>query len=134
MKTQSFLFFALASLLILGSGCVSPQKSPNSRADRLSIAAVQRSIRIGMSSTEVVEILGAPNMVTTDENRNETWVYDRMCTNIQGSASEGYFTLILAGVGTSRYNRQTSQRSLTIIVMFDEKGKVRDFRYRQTSF
>lgn len=134
MKAYFLPLALFAAFLIFGSGCVSPQKAPNSGADRLSIASVQRSIRIGMSSTEVVEILGAPNMVTTDENRNETWVYDRMCTNIQGSASEGYFTLILAGVGTSRYNRQTSQRSLTIIVMFDEKGKVRDFRYRQTSF
>ena len=134
MKAYFLPLALFAVFLIFGSGCVSPQKAPNSGADRLSIASVQRSIRIGMSSTEVVEILGAPNMVTTDENRNETWVYDRMCTTIQGSASEGYFTLILAGVGTSRYNRQTSQRSLTIIVMFDEKGKVRDFRYRQTSF
>lgn len=133
MKPHFVLPALLASFLLLGSGCVN-QQSHSSNADRLTIASVQRSIRIGMTSSDVVGILGAPNMVTTDEKRNETWVYDRMCTSIQGSSNEGYFTIILAGGRSSRYSRQTSQRSLTIIIMFDEQGKVRDFRYRQTSF
>lgn len=133
MKPHFVLPALLASFLLLGSGCVN-QQTQSSNADRLTIASVQRSIRIGMTSSDVVGILGAPNMVTTDEKRNETWVYDRMCTSIQGSSNEGYFTIILAGGRSSRYSRQTSQRSLTIIIMFDEQGKVRDFRYRQTSF
>ena len=44
------------------------------KGDRVTVGKVQREIRIGMSSAQVIEVLGSPNIVSTDENRLEVWV------------------------------------------------------------
>ena len=66
------------------SGCAVPQL-PSQQAEQLTVAKAQREIKIGMTSEQVVEALGSPNMVTTDSQRRETWVYDKVSTNVQYS-------------------------------------------------
>ncbi|CAH2600932.1 Outer membrane protein assembly factor BamE [Rhodovastum atsumiense] len=103
--------------------------------DRLTVGTVQREIRQGMSGAEVAAALGSPNIVTSDERRRETWVYDRIATEqIYSNSSGGVNALFLAGVGGRSGAAQTSQRTLTIIIRFDENGRVRDFTYRSSSF
>jgi len=103
--------------------------------DRLTVGTVQREIRQGMSGAEVATVLGSPNIVTSDERRRETWVYDRISTERAYSESSGGLNaLFLAGVGQRAGAAQTSQRSLTVIIRFDENARVRDFTYRQSSF
>jgi outer membrane protein assembly factor BamE (lipoprotein component of BamABCDE complex) len=122
----------------------------NNDSDRLSVGKVQREIRVGMSSAEVVKVLGSPNMVTTDEKRREVWVYDKIATDHAYSTSSGGVSALIlgglaggsgavgGGVGPSFSKgsgaSSTSQRTLTIIIKFDEQNKVRDFAYRQSSF
>ena len=104
------------------------------KEEQMTVAKAQREIKIGMSSSEVVEVLGSPNMVTTDDARRETWVYDRISTQISSSQTQSGVWLVIAGTGSSNSNRSQSQRTLTIIVKFDENNKVRDFAYRTSSF
>jgi len=102
-----------------------------------------------MTSAEVAEALGSPNVVATDENRREVWVYDRIATEHAYSAnSGGVAALILAGFTGSVAGgggvlpnflksagaSSTSQRTLTVIIKFTEDHRVRDFAYRQSSF
>ena len=98
--------------------------------ENITVAKAQREIKIGMSSADVVEVLGSPNMVTTDELRRETWVYDRVSSNVSTSQA-GVWLLV---VGASSASRTQNQRTLTIIVKFDENNKVRDFAYRASTF
>ena len=58
-------------------------------ADRVTVGTVQKEIRLGMSSTEVAEVLGSPNIVTTEEGRLETWIYDKISTEVAYSRSSG---------------------------------------------
>jgi len=126
------------------------QEVSNTEADRISVGKVQREVRVGMTNAEVVEVLGSPNMVTTDEKRREVWVYDKIATDHAYSTSSGGVSALIlgglaggsgalgGGVGPS-YSKSsgassTSQRTLTIIIKFDEQSKVRDFAYRQSSF
>ena len=118
--------------------------------DRVSVGKVQREIRVGMTNAQVVEALGSPNMVTTDEQRRENWVYDKISTQTVYSASSGGVnTLFLGGVlggdagfgalGGAGYSSgagaaSTSQRTLTIIIKFSKQNRVRDFAYRSSSF
>ena len=103
--------------------------------DRLTLGTVQREIRVGMSGADVVGALGSPNVVTTDEQRRETWVYDRIATEqVYSSSAGGVNALFLAGVGGRTGATQTSQRTLTVIIRYDGVGKVRDFSYRSSSF
>jgi hypothetical protein len=102
---------------------------------RLTVGTVQREIRIGMSGAQVAETLGSPNVVTTDEQRRETWVYDRIATQtVYSGSSGGLNALFLAGVGSQAGASSTTQRTLTIVIRYDSAGLVRDFAYRSSSF
>lgn len=105
------------------------------QGDRLTLGTVQREIRQGMTGAEVAAVLGAPNIVTSGERRRETWVYDRIATERAYSESAGGVNaLFLAGVTGRAGAAQTSQRTLTVIIHFDEGGRVRDFSYRSSAF
>lgn len=146
---KKYLFLTVAIIL---TGCMSAQDhrdavTDNSN-DRITAGTVQRKISVGMSSAQVVEALGSPNMITTDEQRRETWVYDKISTETAVSSSSGgvsslilggFSNIFLGGSVSGNSSRSagaasTSQKTLTIIIKFDEQSKVRDFSYRQSSF
>ena len=100
------------------------------QGENFTLGNVQRTVKIGMSSAEVVEALGSPNMVTTDADRTQVWVYDKMATNV---AQQGTGVWYIVGVAKSDA-RSTSQSTITVIVKFDQEDKVRDFAYHSTKF
>jgi len=87
-----------------------------------------------MFAAEVAEVLGSPNIVTTDEERREVWIYDKISSEVSYSERGGYGTLILIGGGSSSGKKTTSQKTLTIIIKYDEEKKVRDFAYHTSRF
>lgn len=134
MKKICCLFLGLLFL----SGCSTASSHLNQvksdAGDRVTVGKVQREIRIGMSGAQVIEVLGAPNIVSTDENRLEVWVYDKIATDISYSSSNGGVWLLLGTAGGSSGAASTSQRTLTIVIKFDADKKVRDFAYHSSSF
>ena len=102
--------------------------------EQMTVAKAQKEIKIGMPSSAVVEALGSPNMVTTDTERRETWVYDKVSTNIQSSSSSSGVWLLLFTSKGKENQTSSNQRTLTIIVKFDKNGLVRDFAYRTSTF
>ena len=111
-------------------------------ADRLTVGTVQREITVGMAASDVVAILGSPNIVTTDEERLEVWVWDKISTNVAYSRSSGAIAGLIVGgsgggvggAGTSSGAASSSQKTLTVIIKFDAESRVRDVAYRQSSF
>ncbi|MDR1173823.1 MAG: hypothetical protein LBK24_03455 [Puniceicoccales bacterium] len=118
----------------------------NAPVERVTVGSVQRFIRNGMTSAEVVEVLGSPNMVTKNAEGNETWVYDKVHSEYEAKRSESGICLVLlggiksfgglggSGGSTTKASGSSSERTLTIVVHFDKNGKVIDFSYRTTSF
>lgn len=107
------------------------QQVQNDSGDRITVGKVQREIKVGMTSAQVIETLGSPNVVSTDEERREVWVYDKIATEVvysESGAGLKFFTSGQAGAASK------SQRTLTIVVKFDNEGKVRDFAYHTSSF
>jgi len=96
----------------------------------LTTGVVQREIRTGMASASVVEALGSPNIVTTDEEGREVWVYERFAREVV-TAENNYWVIAIWG---GKRSSTSSQRSLTVIVKFDKKGRVRDFAYHSSTF
>jgi outer membrane protein assembly factor BamE (lipoprotein component of BamABCDE complex) len=148
MKKSRWIVLPVVFLL---SACQTPaQHMANVQSatdgDAISVGKVQREIRVGMTNAQVVEVLGSPNIVTTDEKRREVWVYDRIATDRAYSTSSGGVSALIlgfgsgvAGAGGAGFNSSagassTSQRTLTIIVKFDESARVRDFAYHQSKF
>lgn len=103
-------------------------------ADKVTVGNVQREIKVGMSGAEVAQVLGSPNIVTTDEKRREVWMYDKISTDVTISQDGGYGNLILFGASGLRGASSTSQKTLTVIIKFDEEKKVRDFAYHTSKF
>jgi outer membrane protein assembly factor BamE (lipoprotein component of BamABCDE complex) len=157
VRRSLLLAAGAAATLGLLAGCQSAadhaaavRQAQGSSDQKLTVGTVQREIRVGMSSADVVQVLGAPNMVTTDDKRRESWVYDKISTESAYSTSSGGVSALvlgggivgsalLGGAGTTGYQSaagagSTSQRTLTIIVKFDENSRVRDFSYRSSSF
>ncbi len=139
-----------AGLILVGcqNAAQHRQAVQDDSGDRMTVGKVQRQIRVGMSGAEVAAVLGSPNIVTTDEDRQEVWVYDKISTNSAYSTSSGGVSALilgaatgplLAGAGGANYNasagaRSSSQKTLTVIIKFDRKGRVRDFAYHTSRF
>jgi len=124
----------ITSLILIGCVTTSKQHKGVESDEELTVGTVQREIRIGMSAAEVAEVLGSPNIVTTDEERREVWIYDKISSEVSHSERGGYGTLIIIGGGGSSGEKSTSQKTLTIIIKFDEENKVRDFAYHTSRF
>ena len=133
--------FAAICVALMVAGCVSASDHARDVAagsdatTRVTLGTVQREIRVGMSGADVVGALGSPNMVTTDERRRETWVYDKLSMEtVYSSSAGGANALFLAWVSGRSGAQQTSQKTLTVVIKYDEVGRVRDFSYRSSSF
>ena len=114
------------------SGCGG--KHAEIKEDRLTVGRVQGEVKVGMSAAQVAELLGSPNIVTTDEKRREVWIYDKVSTDRVDTASSSYAGLIILGTNSSDRSSSQRQRTLTIIIKYDEEKKVRDFAYNSTQF
>ena len=101
---------------------------------RLTVGTVQREIHKGMAAAGVAEALGAPNIVTTDEQGREVWIYDRIATERAYVDESGYAGLILAGYARQGGASSFTQRTLTVIVKFDGEKRVRDYAYHSSRF
>lgn len=138
---HSKTFFSGLGLALIVMGCVPASEHAKDVAagrdaqEKMTLGTVQREIRVGMSGADVVTVLGSPNIVTSDEQRRETWVYDRMSSErVYSGSSGGVNALFLAGATSQAGASQTSQRTLTVIIRYDNSGRVRDFSYRSSSF
>ena len=107
----------------------------------LTVGTVQKEIRIGMYGAEVAAALGSPNIVSTDEHRNEVWIYDKISSHsVQTQTHTAPATLMLfdslAPITATGSNQrsESSQRSLTVIIKFDDDKKVFDFAYHTARF
>lgn len=144
------LFLLLTSISACGGAQHHRAAVSADDGDRISVGTVQREIRVGMSGGEVASVLGSPNIVSTDEDRREVWIYDRISTErVYSSDSGGISSLILGGgiigdgllggAGGGRYDSgsgasSTSQKTFTVIIKFDNQKRVRDFAYHTSRF
>lgn len=122
-------------LLVSLAGCATQKQTlPEIEGDSLTVGKVQGEIRVGMDAAKVAEILGSPNIITTDDQRREVWIYDKVSTDRVDTSRSGYGTLIILGGSSGSSASSQRQRTLTVIIKFDEEKKVRDFAYNYTQF
>lgn len=124
----------LAVLSLVGCVSASDHAQQVQNTSNLSVGTVQKQIKVGMSGADVLQALGSPNMVSTDSERREVWVYDKVATDRIQSSSTGWVFAVLAGGQTSSGASSSSQRTLTIVIKFDEQNLVRDFAYHSSKF
>ncbi|HNZ49141.1 MAG TPA: hypothetical protein PLY90_04215 [Candidatus Hydrogenedentes bacterium] len=150
MKIRSIATLLSYAILLTALGCASAASHRAAVSDdntgRLTVGTVQKEIRVGMSGADVASVLGSPNVVTTDEERREVWIYDKISTERAYSSSSGGVAALVfaggasvAGGGGASYSASsgassTTQKTLTVIIKFDSEGLVRDFAYHSSKF
>lgn len=127
---------AVAIGLLMLSACMKhpTNAGPEGGADNLTVGKVQGEIKVGMPASDVAAILGSPNIVTTDEKRREVWIYDKISSNRVDTANSVAGTIIILGGSSAQTQSTTTQKTLTIIIKYDEQKLVRDFAYNFTQF
>lgn len=128
------LLVALLAGLLVGVGACRHPEPPAEQPDKLTVGKVQGEIKVGMSAAAVAEILGSPNIVTTDEERREHWIYDKVSSESVDTSNAVGGSIIIFGGSSSQRQRSRTQRTLTIIIKFDENKLVRDFAYNYSQF
>ena len=143
---------AMVMGLLAGSGCAlnPPAGAPADVAGlvrrELTPGVVQRGVSAGMSGADVMELLGAPNIVTRGADGHEAWVWDRVSSDRfsdEQRASAAGFVLgagpnVAGGVGGQASRRRerivSTQSTLTVVVRFDEAARVASVSLHATSF
>ena len=139
MKNMCFVF--VFALLLSGCG---PKLAtiPARQADveKITLGSVQSRVKKGAASSVVVDALGSPNIVTSNDDGTETWVYDLIFSEeeVDASAFGGgiYIPGISAGAGGVSGSKVKTSRSKSFIVQvkFDKNNRVADVKYRQTAY
>ncbi len=125
MKKKIIYLFALVLLI---SGCASVQ--PVQKGNLTPGMAKTKIIKGQTSQNEILEVFGAPNIVTKNKSGNEVWTYDK--ASVETGTSDVYGTILIAGGAGSRSS--TSARTFTLMIEFDDKNIVKDFSYRSSAF
>lgn len=129
--------------------CQVPLTTPV-QEQQMTLGIVQRDIKIGTSQADVASVLGSPNIVTQDADGRETWIYDKVSSitsygssgfgvgigGVGGGYGSGGFGGGLANIG---YNKrggtvQSVQKTLTVVLKFDDNHNVASFSYHMSSF
>ena len=116
------------------SGCATTQPEPEIPEKKMTLGVVQKEIRKGMSQAEVISALGSPNILTRDAEGKETWVYDKVATEASYSKKGGYGTILILGFEAGSAKASSSQRTLTVVIKFDQKQLVENFSYHVSKF
>ena len=125
---------------------------------QMTLGIVQKKIHVGMSQADVAQALGSPNIVTKDNSGAETWIYDKIATEASysnskqaasGSAGAGLGALgvmgqtLLGGIVGGSYTKSgeseaganaTTQKTLTVVIKFNESGQVKNLSYHVSKF
>ena len=124
---------ALATLV---AACTKPSPAPvTTRNSELTHGNVELTLRKGETTqAEVLDAFGAPNVTTVDSAANEVWTYQRAATVVQDSSDYNFWTIVIAGSGNEASGFERTQRTMTLIIKFDEADVVSDFRSRSSNF
>lgn len=114
-----------AAVLVLTSafitGCVTEEPSQKSN---LNYGSVKKNIIKGQTNqSEIMQLLGSPNLVTKNRGGDEVWSYTRQSYDSKSGAWGG--GILLVGGGSAFSN--TSSSSFDLILTFDNKDVVKDY-------
>lgn len=125
---------ALTAALLLAA-CATTPGPVDQRNSALTQGNVQLNLQVGRTTkADVLEKFGSPNITTRDGAGQEVWSYQRMATVSQSSSSSSYWTILLTGGSKSADGFAQTSRTMTLIIKFDDRDVVSDFRSRTSDF
>ena len=136
------------AVLAFGAVAVGAADKPASKdgATSFTLGLVQKELRPGLSQADVVEKLGAPNILTRDSGGRESWVYDKVSSEVElssggvgvggfGSGAGSTFWGLLGVTASKRSDKaRTAQKTLTVVVRFSAAGTVESYTWHDSRF
>lgn len=125
MRMRNWL---VVGILVTAMGCATGREAVH--PSPLTPGMAKRHIIPGQTTqTEVLEIFGPPDLVTRREG-TEVWTYDKISQEVRHGS--GYLTILLAGF--SRERMSSSNKSIMLVIYFDDRDRVRDYRLSAAKF
>jgi outer membrane protein assembly factor BamE (lipoprotein component of BamABCDE complex) len=135
MKIVKIWLLGVAALILAACATTQDTSSPGTGTTPYTQGNVTMTLKKGITTQEqVANAFGAPNIVTQDTDGNQVWIYQKDNVSVQSGGSSGYFTILVAGGNTGSGGYQQSNRTMTLIIKFDKRGIVKEFKSMSTSF
>ncbi|MEE9165834.1 MAG: hypothetical protein V3U24_00005 [Candidatus Neomarinimicrobiota bacterium] len=127
MKEFSIVAFFMCCVLLIVSCAPMPVVEPTQKSN-LTVGMVKTKIVKGETNqADVLELFGAPNLVTINQDEYEVWNYNRMSFKT-GSGEAGDVWLGSRALSTS------TTSSFDLIITFDENDVVKDYSMISSSY
>ena len=124
MRILNLIIILIALVAILRCASYPKEMQPVQKSN-LTAGTVKKEIVKGKTTqAEVIQLFGSPNLMTMDGDGNEVWNYNKMSY----TTTEGYDGGTLIFWGGSRTMRSTTTQSFDLIIVFDKKNIVKDYR------
>lgn len=131
-------WIAIVAALGVTAGCsrasTHADQLHSNKEREMTLGLVQKEIRQGMSQEDVATSLGSPNIVTKDSEGHEAWIYDKIASEISYSQDAGGVWLLLGGYHKDAGARGSTQKTLTVVIKFDESSHVEKVSYNSSRF
>lgn len=126
MKTRIINLAIISLVIVTVLKCASYPKEmqPVQKSNLTSGTVKKEMIKNKTTQAEVLQLFGSPNLMTMDGDGNEVWNYNKMSY----TTTEGYDGGTLIFWGGSRAMRSTTTQSFDLIIVFDKKNIVKDYR------
>ena len=123
-------FLIIFAIILSVTACVSSGNQPGDRTN-LTFAAVKKNIIRGQTSqTEIIQLLGSPNITSKNKKGQEVWTYSKTGSASERSAVSGGFIFIGGGKAVDT----TSVSTFDLIITFDDGDMVEDYSVVTSKF
>ena len=86
------------------------------------------------TQSEVLEVFGPPNVATINSDGLEVWSYQKNSQVSKSTQSSGNVNVIIFGGSSSSTGFETTSRTMTLILKFDEDKVLREFNSMSSNF
>ena len=133
LSMKSKIFF----IVFLLASCTSRLDLPiiddsSAEVERLSVSSASKLL-IGDDQTQVIKVLGTPNIITRNKTGDESWVFDRVSEQYEFVQNNNSREFIFQKPD-QRVKEGRSSKTFIVIIDFDDSKLIKDISYRFTQY
>lgn len=128
------ILFILLTLVIVGCSNNTTMIEPEQKSN-LTVGMIKTKIIEGKTTQdEVLKLFGAPNIITTNSEGKEVWNYNKSSYQSGAQGKSSGWSLLLAGNSKSSVLSTSSTASMDLIITFNKKNIVENYKVISASF
>ncbi len=149
-KASMYPFLIIIIFVLMATGC-STRRSALDRVERpeetksaLTPGMAKKEIIKGKTTqAEVLQVFGPPDLVTTTSTGGEMWGYPRVSRDVAysafgiggiGGSAVGREGILGGGIGAGAGSQTQTVRTMFLLIYFDKKDTVVDYKVSATRF